>query len=418
MLRGRSRHMPGPVCRNAGITLACMSSHSSNALILQSGGGTPVVNRSLWGIVDEASKHPEIDETYGATHGIEGLLADDLIDLAAPSRSRWARIARAPAAALGTTRHRPTDGEMPGIFENLQKHAIRFLFMIGGNDSAATGHRIAALARSAGLALSVIHVPKTIDNDLVLTDHTPGYGSAARFVALATLGIGLDGESMGETSPIAIMEVMGRDAGWLTASAALARNEERDAPHLLGLPEVPIDEDRFLGLVEDAYRRFGFAVAVVAENARGAEGVLGAGGEPIRVDPFGHPYYESPLHHLGRLATERLGVRVREVRPGIIQRSFIQSVSHVDAREAEEVGRAAVLQALEGRSDCMVTLLRSPGEPYTCTTGSAPLGRVAGEVRRMPDEYLDAGAYFVTESFNTYARPLIGRPLPRPARLT
>ena len=223
---------------------------------------------------------------------------------------------------------------------------------------------------------------------------------------------------MGETSPIAIMEVMGRDAGWLTASAALAKNEERDAPHVLGLPEVPIDEDRFLGLVEDAYRRFGFAVAVVAENARGTEGVLGEGGEPIRVDPFGHPYYEGPLHYLGRLTTERLGVRVREVRPGIIQRSFIQSVSHVDAREAEAVGRAAVLQALEGRSDCMVTLLRSPGEPYTCTTGSAPLGRVAGEVRRMPDEYLDSEAYFVTESFNTYARPLIGHSLPRPARLT
>ena len=394
-----------------------MTPHSSNALILQSGGPTAVMNRSLWGLVDEASNRPEIGAVYGAIHGVEGVLGDGLIDLDGISRSKWARVARTPAAALGTTRHRPTDAEIPVILGSLHRHAVRFLFIVGGNDSAATGHRIAAHARSAGFALSVIHVPKTIDNDLVLTDHTPGYGSAARFVALATLGMGLDGESMGETSPIAIMEVMGRDAGWLAASAALVRHEERDAPHLLGLPEVPIDEDRFLGLVEDAYRRFGFAVAVVAENARGAEGVLGASGEPVRVDPFGHPYFESPLHYLGRLATERLGVRVREVRPGIIQRSFIQSVSHVDARETEEVGRAAVLQALEGRSDCMVTLLRSPGESYTCTTGSAPLGRVAGEVRRMPDEYLDAGAYFVTESFNTYARPLIGRPLPRPARL-
>jgi len=363
-------------------------------------------------------KQPEIDGVYGARHGIEGLLKDDLVDLAGPSASMWARIARMPAAALGTTRYRPTDAEMPRILERLGKHGIRFLFVVGGNDSAATGHRIAVAARSAGVPLSLVHVPKTIDNDLALTDHTPGYGSAARFLALATLGAGLDAESMGETSPVTIMEVMGRDAGWLAAAAALVRREEGDAPHLLGLPEIPIDEDRFVGLMEDAYRRFGFAVAVVAENARGAKGVLGGTGEPSYVDPFGHPYHESPASYLGRLATERLGVRVREVKPDAIQRSFIPSVSHVDAREAEAVGRAAVLHALEGRSDCMVTLVRSAGAPYACTTGSAPLDRVAGEVRRMPAEYLDAAAYSVSESFDAYARPLIGRPLPRLARLT
>ena len=375
------------------------------------------MNRSLWGLVDEASKQRQVDGTYGAVHGIEGLLGDELVDLGLVSKSKWARIGRTPSAFLGTTRHRPTDAEMPRIFDNLRKHDIRFLFIIGGNDSAATGHRIAVDARSAGFPLSVVNVPKTIDNDLVLTDHTPGYGSAARFVALATLGAGLDGESMGETSPITIMEVMGRDSGWLAASAALAMREERDAPHVLGLPEVAIDEDRFVGLMEEAYRRFGFAVAVVAENTRGTEGVLGASGAPTHVDAFGHPYYEGPLRYLGRLATERLGVRVREMKPDAIQRSFIQSVSHVDASEAEAAGRAAVLQGLEGRSDCMVTLIRSPGEPYACTMGSAPLDVVGEGVRRMPAEYLDADSYFVTESFGAYARPLIGRPLPRPPRL-
>jgi len=394
-----------------------MRSRSANALILQSGGPTPVVNRSLWGLVDEASRHSEIGGVFGAVHGIEGLLSDDLVDLGMLSRSKWARVARTPSAALGTTRHRPTDAELGRILENLGKHGIRFLFAIGGNDSAATGHRIDAAAGSGGFPLSVVLVPKTIDNDLVLTDHAPGYGSAARFVALATLGVGLDGESMGETSPVTIMEVMGRDAGWLAASATLVRHEEREAPHVLGLPEVPVDEDRFVGLLEDAYRRFGFAVAVVAENTRGTGGVLGASGDPVRVDPFGHPYYESTLRYLGRLATERLGVRVREVKPGTIQRSFGQCVSHVDAGEAEAAGRAAVLLALEGRSDCMVTLVRSPGEPYACTMGSAPLDRVAEGVRRMPPEYLDADACFVTGAFVDYARPLIGRTLPRAARL-
>ena len=394
-----------------------MRSRSSNALILQSGGPTPVVNRSLWGVVDEASRHPEIGGVFGAVHGIEGLLNDDLIDLGTLSASRWARVARTPSAALGTTRHRPTDAELGRIRENLGKHGIRFLFAIGGNDSASTGHRIDAAAGSDGFPQSVVLVPKTIDNDLVLNDHTPGYGSAARFVALATLGVGLDGESMGQTSPVTIMQVMGRDAGWLAASAALVRHEERDAPHVLGLPEVPLDEDRFVGLIEDAYRRFGFAVAVVGENTQGGEGVLGPEREPVRVDAFGHPYYEGVLQHLGRLASDRLGVRVREVKPDVIQRSFGQCVSHVDASEAEAVGRAAVLLAVEGRSDCMVTLVRSPGEPYACTTGSAPLDRVADGVRQMPPEYLDADACFVTGAFIDYARPLIGRALPRPARL-
>ncbi|MBM3956558.1 MAG: diphosphate--fructose-6-phosphate 1-phosphotransferase [Gemmatimonadetes bacterium] len=389
---------------------------SNNALILQAGGGTRVVNRSLWGLVDELSGRRTVGAVYGAVHGVEGVLDDELIDLGGLSASKWARIAGMPAAALGTSRHRPADAEMPRIFETLRRRRIRFLFMIGGNDTAATGHRIVEGADAAGLALSVVMAPKTIDNDLLLTDHTPGYGSAARFVALATLGAGLDGESLGETSPVTIMEVMGRDAGWLAASAALVRREERDAPHVLGLPEVPVDEDRFVGLLEDAYRRFGSAVAVVAENTRSTRGVLG-GGVPVRVDPFGHPYHEATLGYLGRLATERLGVRVREVRPGTIQRSYVPTVSHVDAREAEEVGRAAVRQALEGRSDCIVTLVRSPGEPYACATGSAPLARVADAVRQMPPEYLDPDAYFVTERFAAYARPLIGRPLPRPDRL-
>jgi len=394
-----------------------MNSGAPNTLILQSGGGTPVLNRSLLGVAAEASNRSQIGGILGARRGIEGLLRDEFVDLDRLSKSAWTRLAAMPAAALGTTRYRPSDDEMVLAVERLREIGVRFCFFIGGNDSAGSAHRLGAAARTAGLPLSIIHVPKTIDNDLVLTDHTPGYGSAARFVALATLGAGLDAEAMGAESPITIIEVMGRDAGWLAASAVLAKREERDAPHVLGLPETPVDEDRFCELVEAAYSRFGFAVAVVSEKARGHKGALGGDDEPLYVDSFGHPYYDGPARYLASLVSRRLSVRVRDEKPGTIQRSFIPSVSHVDAREAEAAGRAAVVQAVEGRTDCMVTLVRQAGDQYACTTGSAALEQVAGQVRPMPVEYLDADICFVTDAFADYARPLIGRPLPRPARV-
>ncbi len=389
----------------------------ANALVLQSGGCTPVLNRSLYGVAAEALSQHRITGLLGARNGVEGVLKDDFVDLSNTPKASWQRIARQPAAALGTSRHSPASSDISVILERLKQHWVRRLFIIGGNDSAATGHRIAAAARDAGQPLSVIAVPKTIDNDLVLTDHTPGYGSAARFVALATLGAGLDAEAMSGAAPVTVIEVMGRDAGWLAAAAALAKRDERDAPHVLGLPEVPIDEDRFVDLVEDAYRRYGFAVAVVAENVRGPGGrVLGGDGPPDWVDSFGHAYHKSPARHLAQQVAKRLKVRIRDEKPGTIQRSFIPAVSPVDAREAEEAGRAAVRLAINGQSDVMVTLVREGESPYLCTTGTAPLERVAGAVRRMPEEYLDRASYFVTPSFLRYVRPLVGPRIPTATR--
>ena len=395
-----------------------MSSRASNVLILQSGGCTPVLNRSLYGIVAEASERRATGEIYGARHGIDGLLKADFVDLRRQSQAAWQRIARQPAAALGTTRHSPEEGELDAALGQLRRHSVRHLFIIGGNDSAATGHRLSAAAGAAGQPLTVVNVPKTIDNDLVLTDHTPGYGSAARFVALATLGAGLDAEAMSGEAPVTVIEVMGRDAGWLAASAALAKRDERDAPHVLGLPEAPVEEEKFLGLIEDAYRRYGFAVAVMAENTRGPGGrVLGGDGPPEWVDSFGHAYYQSPARYIARQAAKRLKVRVRDERPGTIQRSFIPATSPVDAREAEEAGRAAVRLALKGQSNVMVTLVRESDSPYRCTTGAAPLEKVANAVRRMPEEYLDRERYFVTPAFIRYAAPLVGPRVPSPTRL-
>ena len=295
---------------------------------------------------------------------MEGVLRGDLKDLRKTSKAEWDRIANTPAAALGSTRRKLQPDDVPIILDVLKKNGIGTWLIIGGNDSAETGHSLSLAAAGAGQPLAVVNVPKTIDNDLVLMDHCPGYGSAARFIALATMGAGRDAESMGIASPITIIEVMGRDAGWLAAASALAKRDERDAPHVIGLPEVPIDEDRFLGLIENAYRRYGFAVAVIAENTRGVNGVLGGDQEPWYVDDFGHPYYDGPGRFLAAQISKRLGVRARYEKPGTIQRSMMACVSRTDAEEAEMAGRAAVQAVIEGRSDVIITLERSPGKGY------------------------------------------------------
>ena len=246
--------------------------YKGNVLVMQSGGCTPVINRSLAGVAQEAFQHGEFGKVYGAAHGLEGLLRQEFRDLGQLTKADWSRVARTPGAALGSTRHKPQSEENEVILGALSRHDIRYLFTIGGNDSAETGHSLGLTARQAGYDLTVINVPKTIDNDLVLTDHSPGYGSAARFVALSAIGAGQDARAMGKASPITIIEVMGRDTGWLAASAALARQKEGDAPHLICVPEVPIEEDHFMACIEDAYRRYGFAVAVIAENTRGPQG--------------------------------------------------------------------------------------------------------------------------------------------------
>ena len=394
------------------------SSANTNAVVLQSGGCTPVLNRSLWGVVRSARESGAFGEVYGARRGVEGLITGDLAALSGVSDGHWERVAGTPGAALGSTRRKLRDDDLPGVLETLAARRVTACFIIGGNDSADTGHTLGLAARASGYDLRVMNVPKTIDNDLVLTDHTPGYGSAARFVALATMGAGRDAESMGAAAPVTVIEVMGRDAGWLAAASVLGKREERDAPHVVCVPEAPVDEDGFVGAMEDAFRRFGFAVAVVSDSVRGPDGPLGADAEPWHVDDFGHAYYDSPARHLARIVARRLGVRARHEAPGTIQRSLVACVSGVDAREAEMVGRAAVSYALEGHSDRIVTLRRSSGPGYAVETGLVPLAEVAGRVRRLPPEMFHVDSGLDVERFASYALPLIGGPLPEFGRLT
>ena len=377
--------------------------HERNAVILQSGGCTAVMNRSLRGVAGEALSSGAFARVYGSRRGVEGLVGGDLVNLGSLSRGAWARIARTPGAALGSTRTRVDADDLPAVARTLARRRITHLFLIGGNDSAETAVLL------GGLDLTVMSVPKTIDNDLVGTDHSPGYGSAARFVAMAVMGAGRDAESMGGASPVTVIEVMGRDTGWLAASSLLAKREERDAPHIVCVPETPVSEEAFLERMEDACRRFGFAVAVVAENARGPDGVLGDHDGPLFVDDFGHPYYPGAGRYLSALAQDRLRVRVRYEKPGTIQRSMAAVVSSTDAAEAERVGRAAVRFALDGHSGEMVSLVRQPGAAYACDFSTVPLSSVAGRVRTMPARYLDTPLGMATPDFIEYVRPLAGR---------
>ena len=388
-----------------------------NALAMQSGGCTNVLNRSLYGIASEFARAMPDGILYGAPNGFEGMLEGRAFDLSAVSAEQWGSIADAPGAVIGSTRRKLRDDDVTAIFEYLDRRDIGYWFIIGGNDSAETGHALQTTADSLGYDLAVVNAPKTIDNDLVLTDHCPGYGSAARFVALATMGAGRDAEAMRGASPITIIEVMGRDAGWLAAASALARQDERDAPHVIAVPEIPVVPDDFAARMEAAYAAYGYAVAVISENARGPDGaVLGSQTAPTFVDDFGHPYYDGPARHLASRLSASLGVRVRVDKPGSIQRSFMPAASETDMAEAEMVGRAAAAAAHRGERDVMITLERQDADGYNCVTSTAPLDRVGGNVRTMPDSFLLPNEAFVTPEFIEYAKPLVG-PLPQLTRL-
>ena len=391
-----------------------------NILIMQSGGCTAVINQSLAGIITSYQNIAPKSRIYGADHGIEGILSGNIHDITDISSEGIKSVGSSPGSALGSTRRKllPTDTDT--IFNLLDRHKIQTFHIIGGNDSATTGLTFQKEAASIGYKLTIVNVPKTIDNDLVQTDHCPGYGSSARFVAQATLGAGRDALAMGISSPITIMEVMGRDAGWLAASASLYKRNNFDPPHYIGVPEIPLDEEKFLIQMEHAYREYGYAVAVVAENVKGINGIIGEQTEPWFTDDFGHPYYEGPSRYLAEQVTKKLGVRCRYEKPGTIQRSLMDSVSKTDSNEAFEIGREASLRAETGQTGIIMCLDRKSGPVYECSPSTAILEDVAGKVRLMPDEFLNvelASIGNTTEEFKNYLEPLTGAPLDIPKYL-
>jgi 6-phosphofructokinase len=396
---------------------ALASIQPGNLLIGQSGGATAVINASLVGAVETALQDQRIGGVYGMRYGIEGLLKEDLIDLRRQHSSIWARLLHTPSAALGSCRYRLQEHDLERAIEILRRHDIRYILYIGGNDSADTAHRLAQVAQYLHYDLNVISVPKTIDNDLPFTDHCPGYGSAARFLAQATQDSTMNTLSIPTHYPIKVIETMGRDAGWLTASTALGKRDQNDAPHILLLPEQPFVADRFLAQVEAVYRRIGYVIIVAAETIHDEKGQqLGATGQTA-LDAFQHPFLSGAAQYLVELVKQRLKLRARFEKPGDLQRMSAAHVSAVDRDEAYLVGKMGIVALLAQESDKMITLVRDDKTAYRCTTGLVDLVKIANEQRLLPSVYLDESKTMVTQAFYEYALPLIGEPLPQHIRL-
>jgi len=390
-----------------------------NLVVGQSGGPTAVINASLAGVIEEAKAHAEIGDIYGAANGVEGLLKEEMVDLRAEREDTTARLLQTPSAALGSCRKKLTSADYERLLAVFRAHSIRYLCYIGGNDSADTSHQIGSLARESGYELRVVGVPKTVDNDLAYTDHSPGYGSVARYNAIAMRDSGLDGLAMPTVTPVKILETMGRNAGWITASTALAREAPDDPPHLVYLPERAFDRVQFIADVKAVLARHRVCLIAVCEGVRDADGnAVASARESGDRDAFGHRQLGGVGDYLANCVTEMLGgIKARADKPGTVQRVAGFAQSPVDAAEARMVGAAAVRHACEGVTDQMVTLVRVSNSPYRCEIGLHALEEVANAERPVPDEFITRAGNDVTPAFLDYARPLIGGPLPAYSRL-
>ena len=387
---------------------------ANNMVIAQSGGPSMVINESLVGAVLAArSKRTgaRIGRIYGAVHGIAGILARDYVDLRKVSEKKLMAIAATPSSALGSCRLKPTREDCRRIFEEFRRLSVGYFFYIGGNDSADAARIVAEEAEKDGYPLVCFHIPKTIDNDLRSCDHTPGFGSAARFVASAVKGDDLDNRALGG---VKIDVVMGRDAGFLTAASALARERPDDGPHLIYLPEVPFSEDRFVKDVKAAMKKFGRCVIAVSEGIRGKDGVaIGAKPGSGEVDSHGNVQMSGTGalgDALARLVKAKAGVkRVRADTFGYLQRSFPGVRSRTDAEEAFFAGAAAVRAALEsGVTKGTIGILREEGRAYRVAYAARPIADAAKETRSLPREFIAKNGHDVTQAFIDYARPLVG----------
>jgi ATP-dependent phosphofructokinase / diphosphate-dependent phosphofructokinase len=390
-----------------------------NAIIGQSGGPTSVINASLGGIVEECRNHSAIGKTLGMRYGIEGFMQDKLIDLGAQPETTIAALRTTPSSALGSCRHKLQEADFPRILEMLRQHDIRYFFLIGGNDTMDTIHRVEAYCRQNGYELIGVGVPKTVDNDLCCTDHTPGFGSAARYVALSVLQAGMLARDMRRVDQYVIFQTVGRSAGWLPAAAALAKTAEDDAPHIILLPERPFDRERFLAEVRRCYDRYGWCSVVCGE------GVCYADGTPISAaqvtDKFANVEFgamggSSAAMMLHRMINAAYGWRGEFQVCESLQMCAADRVAAADLEEAHACGRRAVELAAAGTSGVMVSIIRESSNPYRWTLGTAPLAEVALGAKPMPDDYITPSGTFVTPACIEYLTPLVG-PLPEYVRL-
>jgi 6-phosphofructokinase 1 len=380
--------------------------------VLQSGGPTPVLNTTLFGVLDEASKHPQIGRVFGARFGFDGLLKEDLIDLSALSRDQVAALKTAPGASLGTSREKASDVQVNRILEMLREFDVSWLLIIGGNGSLRGAEALATAVHEAGNDdVTIIGVPKTIDNDIEGTDRCPGFASAAKYVAQSVRDLAMDVRTLRQ--PVSIFETMGRSAGWLAAASILARQNENDAPHVVLLPERAFDSATFLKQIDQAVTRHGWAVAVACEGLNDANGrPVFEASDASQRDAMGRPMPGGVAQHLAAMVTRELKIRCRSERPGLVGRTLMPLVVEQDQVDAELVGRFAVQQAVENDSanGKMVSLLPLKSDsPKNAAAQLVPLSHNR-HARIIPKDLLGTDGIFpVSDSFIHYTRRLVGK---------
>ena len=393
-----------------------------NAFYAQSGGVTAVINATACGLIQEARRHPEaIGKVYAGRDGIIGALTEDLIDTSLESDAAIARLRSTPGGAFGSCRYKLKSledhrAQYERLIEVFKAHDIGYFFYNGGNDSMDTAWKVSQIAEKLGYPVVCVGVPKTVDNDLPLTDCCPGFGSVAKYVATSIREAGYDVASMARTSTkIFVLEVMGRHAGWITAACGLAAEHAGEAPHILLFPEVPFAPERFLARVDECVRTYGYCTVAVSEGLSDASGKLIA--DSGTKDAFGHSQLGGVGQVVAQLIKDKLGHKYHWALADYLQRSARHLASRTDVEQAHALGVAAVNLALQGKNAVMATIERLADAPYRWKIGEAPLKDIANVERKMPAEFISDDGFHVTDACRAYLQPLIEGEEPPPYRM-
>lgn len=372
-----------------------------------------MINSSVCGVIREAMKSNRIDKVYGAVNGILGVLNEDLFDISSENKQDIDALKQTPAAAIGSCRYKlksleQSRSDYERIVDVFKAHNIRYFFYAGGNDSMDTADKVNQLAADCGYELTCMGVPKTIDNDLAFTDHCPGYGSVAKYVATCAMEAGKDTEALYTTDTCTILEVMGRNTGWIAAATGLAARSAEDAPHLIYMPEATFSFEKLVADVKEVHKTLGRVFIVVGEGLKNAKGnYVTADSGAFSKDSFGHQQLGGVADMLKVVIEKEVGIKTRWNKLGTNQRSAMHFASLTDINEAYLCGRMAVKHALRGENGKMVTLVRESDSPYVCTTGLAALREVANGEKKMPSDYINDRGNHITEAMRDYVRPLV-----------
>ena len=383
-----------------------------NAFYAQSGGVTAVINASACGVIETARKHPnKIANVYAGRNGIIGALTEDMIDTNKESASAIAALMYTPGGAFGSARYKlkgieQNRAEYERLIDVFKAHDIGYFFYNGGNDSMDTAHKVSQISKSMGYPVTCLGVPKTVDNDLPVTDNCPGFGSVAKYVAVSTQEAAMDVLSMAKTSTkVFILEVMGRHAGWIAAAGGLAGKNPQDAPHIILFPEIPFKKREFLKRVRECVIKYDYCVIVVSEGAAYANGKFLA--EAGTRDAFGHAQLGGVAPVLANMVRENLGYKFHYAIADYLQRSARHIASDVDVKQAYAVGKTAVQYALQGKTAVMPVIKRVSDKPYRWKIESAPLSRIANKEKMLPRRYITKDGFGITEAARRYLEPLI-----------